>query len=229
MAEFLTTSGVVFHVEKIITGARENLVLISPFLRFSKTLTERLREADARGVNMSLVYGKRALDRDAQICLAPLKRLALYFFENLHAKCYFNEFSMIITSMNLYEHSEKTNREMGILLGATEGAFRHGVREAKSIIASATRHNIATPGASLSRAARDTHVLRVTQSSSLRSGCCIRCARKLPWNPESPLCRSCFSVWAQFEDPDYEEEVCHTCGRRSPTSLRKPECYSCFR
>ena len=39
----------------------------------------------------------------------------VYFNEKLHAKCYMNEDTAIITSMNLYEASEK-NRELGVLI-----------------------------------------------------------------------------------------------------------------
>ncbi len=103
MAEFLTTSGVGFHIERIISTARQQLVVISPYLQLSKTLTERFHDADRRGVRITLVYGKRMLTHNDQSALASLRKLSLYFFENLHAKCYFNESLMIITSMNLYE------------------------------------------------------------------------------------------------------------------------------
>jgi hypothetical protein len=42
---------------------------------------------------------------------------------------------MVITSMNLYEFSEKTNREMGVLVTGDEEAYRAAVAEVKSIVA----------------------------------------------------------------------------------------------
>ena len=62
MAEFLTTAGIVSEVEKIVQGAKERLTLVSPYIKVNKTLLERLRDADARGVVTNLVYGKVALD-----------------------------------------------------------------------------------------------------------------------------------------------------------------------
>jgi phosphatidylserine/phosphatidylglycerophosphate/cardiolipin synthase-like enzyme len=38
------------------------------------------------------------------------------FVTNLHAKCYLNETTAIVTSMNLYEFSQQNNDEMGILV-----------------------------------------------------------------------------------------------------------------
>ncbi|MDX2413563.1 MAG: hypothetical protein QNK33_00095 [Bacteroidales bacterium] len=40
----------------------------------------------------------------------------MIFHEDLHAKCYVNDNSMIITSLNLYEFSMANNKEMGIFL-----------------------------------------------------------------------------------------------------------------
>jgi hypothetical protein len=83
--------GVAFQIETIISGARTRLVVISPYLQLSKTLYERLRDADARGVKTTLVYGKEtSLHRDDTLALSQLNYLSLYFLENLHAKCYFN-------------------------------------------------------------------------------------------------------------------------------------------
>lgn len=58
MSDFLTTQGVAFQLETIVTGARKRLVLVSPYLQLSQTLYERLREADGRVVKITLIYGK---------------------------------------------------------------------------------------------------------------------------------------------------------------------------
>ena len=48
-----------------------------------------------------------------------LRFVYLFFSENLHAKCYFNDTKMIITSMNFYDFSMMNNKEMGILIDKT--------------------------------------------------------------------------------------------------------------
>jgi HKD family nuclease len=111
MAEFLTTSGTSHHIENIIMEARQKLFLVSPYLKLSKTLHERLKDASDKGVKIKIIYGKDELKPNESSSLAKLKNVELYYFENLHAKCYFNEIKMVITSMNMYEFSEKTNRE----------------------------------------------------------------------------------------------------------------------
>src|SRR5438552_576068 len=135
MAEFLTTHGTAFQIENVIAGAKTRLTLVSPFLKLSKTLTERLKDAARRGVKITIVFGKEELEREQGHTLAALADAHLYFLPNLHAKCYFNEDRMVITSMNMYEFSEKHNREMGVLLEAGEPGYADAVREVDSIIA----------------------------------------------------------------------------------------------
>ena len=136
MAEFLTTRGTSHQIENIIIDAKGKLILVSPFLQLSKTLFERLKDASSRGVKIKIIYGKDELKPNERNSLAELKNIELFYHENLHAKCYFNETKMVITSMNMYQFSENTNREMGILLDSkieTE-LFQKAVNEAASII-----------------------------------------------------------------------------------------------
>ncbi|RKE95098.1 phospholipase D family protein [Ichthyenterobacterium magnum] len=116
MAKFLTTTGNSYHIEDIIINAKKSLTLVTPFLKLSKNLIERISDADKKDIHITLIYGKSELDSEQHKILFSLKNIDIYYFYNLHAKCYHNENSMIITSMNLYEFSEKNNREMGILI-----------------------------------------------------------------------------------------------------------------
>ncbi|WP_395063218.1 phospholipase D family protein [Flavobacterium sp.] len=138
MAEFLTTSGVSYQVESIIKEAKKKLVLISPFVQISKVLIERLHNASEKGVQIILIYGKDELKPFEKEQLNSIENLKLYFYQNLHAKCYFNEKTMVITSMNLYEFSEKHNREMGVLIKKNDdlAMFKDVIEETSSIIKS---------------------------------------------------------------------------------------------
>ena len=235
MARFLTTHGVAAQIEEVITQARERLVLVSPYLRLSAIFFERLQDAVRRGVTTTIVYGKSELADDQTELLDQLRKLQLLFLPQLHAKCYFNELRMVITSMNMYDFSEKTNREMGILLEAGGEAYEQAVAEVDSIIRAAhpvpspTRAYSGSPGLRTAPQSQ-TSGSEVHRRRSRRSGGqCIRCRRSISLNPDRPLCNDCFSVWAQFGDPDYIEAYCHACGRRNDTTMRRPLCRSCFR
>lgn len=220
MAEFLTTSDISSNLEKIIKKSNGKVILVSPYLQLSKTLCERLKDAADNKTNIKIIYGKEENLKPAERnFLAQLKNVEIYFFENLHAKCYFNESLMIISSMNMYEFSEKNNREMGILLKAKDDReiFQEAVNEVKSIIANAQRKTFAaTPAKNAFPAVKEL------------LGVCIRCAVSIPHNTGKPYCANCYSSWAVWENVFFVEKYCHSCGAFEQTTIEKPECYNCY-
>ena len=215
MADFLTTNGISYHIEKVITEANKKLVLVSPYLQISKTLQERLIDASKRDVSIKIIYGKDQLNPNEKKTLNELVNLELFYLENLHAKCYFNEREMVITSMNMYEFSEKNNREMGVFVSRDndKNLFDNAVKETFSIIQS-------------SKIIQLTKTIRKVKTDK---GFCIRCKEGIKYNIDKPYCRECFAIWFQFENVEYEESFCHQCGRDEYTSMIKPECYKCYK
>lgn len=232
MAEFLTTNGTSYNIENIIIEAKNRLVLISPYLQLSKTFYERLKDASNRNVRVTIVYGKDELKPNEKNSLAELKNVELKYFQNLHAKCYLNESKMVITSMNMYEFSEKTNREMGVLIENTKDKelFEKALAEVKSILESAE-------GIPLQKTERNKEIKSIENKHSNNKpkyqskprGYCIRCEERIDLNPTRPYCGDCFSIWAQYENPDYEENVCHMCGEYADTSMNKPLDFDCYK
>lgn len=228
MPEFITTKGTAHYLEQIITGARERLVLISPYLQISEVFLQRLQDAAGRGVATTIVYGKDELKPGERAKLAQLPSLHLLYLGNLHAKCYFNEAIMVITSMNMYEASEK-NREMGILLRAGQPAYGAGVTEAESIMRAAQPKALTGPAAPRVAARQPLVVTRGIHSTPAGSnGFCIRCHRGIGQAPDRPLCIDCYQVWADYQNPDYAERFCHKCGDEADVTMRKPLCSDCF-
>lgn len=115
MAKFLTTTGTASCIEDIVRKALNQLTLITPYLKLSKQFEQRLKDANKRKVKMTIIYGKVELSKLELEKLMRLEHLQLLFCENLHAKCYINDETMVMSSMNLHEYSERYNREMGIL------------------------------------------------------------------------------------------------------------------
>lgn len=218
MAEFLTARGASLHIENIIKNAKNRLVIISPFLQIPESLLQNLKDADRRKVKMILIYGKRELNPDERSQLEKLDNLSLHFLENLHAKCFFNEGSMVITSMNLYDFSEQHNREMGVLISARDdkNVFDDAVKETELIIGLSTKIEL--------RKRKDDSFHPRTK----RKGYCIRCRTPIPYDSDRPYCSNCFSEWVVWKNPDYKESYCHTCGQPEPASMAKPQCYSCY-
>lgn len=226
MAEFLTTSGTSSKIEEIIMNSKTDLTLVSPYLKLSKTFYERLKDAIDEGVKVRIVYGKDELKPNERNSLAELDSVELFFFENLHAKCYFNESDMVITSMNMYEFSEKNNREMGVYVSRDKDSelFQKAMSEANSIIRSSESIELTKKRRSF-KSSKD---LKSSFQTRPTRGYCIRCEERIDYDPEKPYCWECFTIWSQFENPDYQENVCHRCGEFETTSLNSPQCKECW-
>lgn len=218
MAKFLTTLEASAKIEKIIREAHTQLTLITPFLQLSELFLTRLKDADRKGVKIKLIYGKAQLAPEEYSNLNGLKNLELRYCESLHAKCYFNDNQMVLTSLNLYDYSIKNNREMGIYIRRDQDQklFNDALTEADSIIHASKLENIGVKNQGTLK--------KVTPSLT---GYCIRYHEEIPLNANRPLCNSCYKSWVKFGDPDYPEKYCHACGEETKTSYRKPLCKKC--
>lgn len=136
MARFLNTSGTTFFLEELIKNTHGRLVLVSPYLRINPRLRQLLQDVDAMEIEIDVVYGKNELHPDEETWLTTLKNAQISYCENLHAKCYLNETSAIVTSMNLYEFSQVNNNEMGILVDrhADTDCFEEVEKEAQRLV-----------------------------------------------------------------------------------------------
>jgi len=230
MAEFLTTNGTSFHIENIIIEAKSKLVLVSPYLQLSKTLYERLKDATNKKVIITIIYGKDDLKPNERNSLAVLENIELFYFENLHAKCYFNESKMVITSMNMYEFSEKNNREMGVLIdkGKDSELFDKAVNETISIIQSAEQITLKKSNRPLSIEIKKQIDGKPSTHKKTVRGYCIRCEARIDFDPSRPYCGDCFSTWVLFENLNYIENVCHRCGEYVESSMSRPLCRDCY-
>ncbi len=155
MAHFLTATQTSAAIERIITSAEKEVIIISAYVYPKLIHMERLMEASGRGVRVVLVFGKKALDHRVERELLKIPTLVLYYMQQLHAKCYLNEREAAITSMNLLNSPKAENREMGVLLDGRgdRQAYHDAVSEVRSIVRAATLlHGAPTPTASLSDA-----------------------------------------------------------------------------
>ncbi len=131
--------------------------------------------------------------------------------------------------MNMYEFSEKTNREMGVLIdrNSDKEIYEKAVAEVKSIIDSAESITLMKDErVSINKVTtkKETTIKNVTKPR----GYCIRCQNRITYNPDRPYCSDCFSIWAQYENPEYPENVCHRCGEYADTSMDYPQDKKCY-
>ena len=116
MVEFLETTLVSAELRKLISKSKQRIYLISPYLQISKNLKILIQQVDQTvpDIVIKVVCRKDKISADDLRFLQTLKNANISALENLHAKCYLNEETAIITSMNLYQYSQENNWEMGI-------------------------------------------------------------------------------------------------------------------
>jgi hypothetical protein len=136
LAKFLNTSATNYFLEELIKGASDRLILISPFLKLNDRVKELLEDKNRLKIDVRIVYGKNELQPEEINWLKELSFIRTSFCKNLHAKCYLNEETCIITSLNLYEFSQVNNNEMGVALNRADDSelYREAYEEAQRII-----------------------------------------------------------------------------------------------
>ena len=136
MAKFLNTSATNYFLEELIKSAKDRLILISPYLKLNERIKELLADKNRLKIDVRIVYGKNELQPEEINWLKELSYVRTSFCKNLHAKCYLNEETCIITSLNLYEFSQVNNNEMGVAITKTDdaGLYREAYEEAQRII-----------------------------------------------------------------------------------------------
>jgi hypothetical protein len=238
MAEFLTTTGVTYRLERLIRESQERLVLISPFLKINDRLKQLLEDRDRFKIDIRVVYGKSELQPSENIWLEAQTSIRSSFCKNLHAKCFLNESEALITSMNLYEFSQVNNEEMGILIrkDTDPDLYASVYEEANRLIRVSeevrVEVEIVQPEAKSRPTAKGAKA-KSTRPANKRKpdateGHCIRCGTDIPYSVDKPLCDPHYRSWARYEDPDYGEKFCHSCGKDNDTSYAKPLCRSCW-
>ena len=120
MVEFLDTNATSSEISKMISQSKEKLYLVSPYLQMSdkiKILIQQTEKASPK-IDIKVLYrsekDNKINDQDMDFLIKQLNNANIYSLDNLHAKCYLNEDKAIIASMNLYQHSQENNWEMGI-------------------------------------------------------------------------------------------------------------------
>ena len=237
MADFLTTKEIAAGLQNIIQDAREEIILLSPFIKADLQIKERLAvQADNPNVRITLVYGQRRdLRSEEEALFKSLDAVEVRFREFLHAKCYLNEVAAIVTSMNLYNYSEANNDEMGIFVSRNDDRPLYDkIRSDVGRIVN--RSPVIRESSVLKSVAKGKTCRSATQSTKSlnpvlgipKLGFCIRCKATVLTAPIKPYCDHCFTEWNKYGNADYPDAHCHICGNFRTATLRKPLCPGCY-
>jgi hypothetical protein len=123
VAKFITGKNLKEAVYDIIFKADEKLLILSPYIKLDEYFKKELFKRHVSNANFELIIGfgkneatpNRSLRAEDFEFFKQFLNVKIVYIANLHAKYYANESSGIITSINLYDYSFKTNIEYGVL------------------------------------------------------------------------------------------------------------------
>jgi hypothetical protein len=253
MAGFKDGAGVQSALTDIIKNSEKELFLISPYLKIPVQTKSYIKSIDKKNIPITIIYRSDfKLNDDDLEFFKELTNLQLYACENLHSKCYINEKEGLITSMNLHEHSQTHNWEMGIrFFKQTDGDIYTEVKKELLHLQSQSEPYILKKEIpNLKQREYKNHFDRSPQKGVYKpkeipnkgliniildsvigeEAHCIRCGKRMQkFNLEKPLCDKCYPIWAKYKDIRYKEKYCHFCCEQKPNiSFEKPICKDCY-
>lgn len=120
MITFLNTEKLLNVIPDTIHNAQKELIIVVPFINLSNATMDALRSADKKGVETTIICRFSEVRPKDRNFLENLENLNVFSHPNVHSKCYYNEETIIITSLNLTSYSERNNREMGVKVSRYE-------------------------------------------------------------------------------------------------------------
>jgi len=234
MAEFLRTNGISDNLEELIGNSNKKLYLVSPYLQIADSLKKLIKVRDSLTIDIYIIYRKDTkINAEDTSFLQELNNVRIFACENLHAKCYLNENTAIIASMNLYQYSQQNNREMGIKVEKEKDPNLYDAifKEVMTILQISKKPEFPAENPKKDALAASKKVpKKITKKHQKKDmGFCIRCGNELKFNPEKPLCYKCFKSWEKYSNPEYAEKFCHACGTKHSSTVAKPVCYACYK
>ena len=100
-------------LERLIQSAQKYVIIVSPYIQLTPRIESLLDQKDMEGVPIFILTRER-LKKEEYNKIRELENLVVCIHPPLHAKVYFSEEEVLITSLNLYEFSQQNNTEIGV-------------------------------------------------------------------------------------------------------------------
>ena len=135
-AEFLSSVGVSYQIDRLISEATGEIVLFCPVLKLHESIILRLQQSDQRNVSITLMYGKERGQIRGQKWYSELRNLRILHHDKLNSAVYRNEKELIVTSQDLSEMNSNPFEDMGMMITKLRDrkAFEDGIYEQELMI-----------------------------------------------------------------------------------------------
>lgn len=201
-------------IPEIIREADEFFTLVSPNTSFEGSWLSIIKNATQRGIEVCVVYNPLYTEESPNNHLINLpKEVKRYGVDYLHAKIYMTDKSVIITSMNYTNWSNK-NREIAVRFerGTAQQAYEEVAAYVDELLGRIPDRN------------KSESVQRIGKTR----GHCTYCGTNVSYNVQRPLC---YTHWKPglSDKPTTKHNYCHSCGEKRETTFAEPLCNECER
>ena len=215
---FLENHEVTDQIVKLIQNAKEELIIITPYLNLNARMRGALNEARSNGAKISVYY--RLEERNLKKNAADIKFFTdeigaeMVYIERLHSKLYLNENNAVMSSMNMVAGSQNDSQEIGIL--TDEDELRRQFKHYSEVMYKRQTKVDYVPEVKASKAKKS--------KPKTASGYCIRTGEEVAFNLKKPFSDKSFKSWNKFKNPEFKEKYCHFSGEESngQTTFSRP-------
>jgi hypothetical protein len=211
--QFLTSTSTVRLIERIVIEAEDDLVLVSPSPRISKSLMDQMASAGKRGVSITLMVDDILADEGDIERIVENSGAHIVRCTDLNGHCYANEQMMVVTSMALSD-TPPSGIHLGTSFTSDERVYQDAVNELLLLSGSADgSESELSAGPSDDQSSRE-GLKEISQTSPLmrviRGGLRNRLTRRGPDVDRRPACSVCDGILA---DPS-AGSLCPDCAGR---------------
>ncbi len=125
-------------IEEIVTESKNFVLIVSPYLKISDSLYERLVRKLNLGIRVVLLFGKVDSNFSQYQKLRDHNKSSIFFLDKLHAKIYANEDIVLVSSMNLHSYSEINNWEIGLQEDSSSSEYKNIFNEVLLMLKAST-------------------------------------------------------------------------------------------
>lgn len=259
MADFLTGNELNSALSDIFESSENKLIIVSPYIKLHERYKSILKtKIDNPYLSIIVVFGKnendvsKSLNKEDFEFFKQFPAIEIRHEKRLHAKLYANELNILISSMNLYDYSQDTNIETGVIsessgrlgrnaidyfyrvIGQAEIIFKKVPSFEKKMLGLSEKYvksevevdNSLEFYSNKKYKKNYTKTTKKTTSNvkNNRLGYCIRTGKEIPFNIEMPFSSKAYTSWNKYKDENYPEKFCHFSGEHSEgkTSFKNP-------
>ena len=215
---FLENHEVTDQIVKLVQNAKEELIIITPYLNLNARMRGALNEAKSNGAKITVYFrleelSKKKNDADIKFFTEEIGAEMVYI-ERLHSKLYLNENNAVMSSMNMVAGSQNDSQEIGIF--TDEDKLRRQFKHYSEDMYKRQTKVDYVPEVKTPRTRKS--------KPKIASGYCIRTGEEVPFNLKRPFSDKAFKSWNRFKNPEFKEKYCHFSGEESngQTTFSRP-------